>query len=77
MSYDNTNSGALFRNKRKDKPNHPDYTGRIDADGKEFWVSSWIKTSKAGEKFMSIALTPVDEEKPAVNTDELDGDIPF
>lgn len=72
--FDNTNSGALFKNKKRTNDKQPDYTGRVNADGKDFWVSAWIKTSKAGEKFMSMALTPVDAP---INTDGIDDDIPF
>ena len=28
--YDNTNSGTFFVNDRKEKPNHPDYSGKIN-----------------------------------------------
>lgn len=60
-NYDNTNRGALFPNKRKTKANHPDYTGKIDINGTEHWVSGWLKTSKSGMQFVSISLgDPID-----------------
>ncbi len=35
MTYDNTNSGVLFRNeKQTDK--QPDYRGKVDIDGTEY-----------------------------------------
>ena len=78
MSYDNTNSGALFRNESKNKPNQPDYNGRLNADGKEYWVAAWVKTAKSGKKFMSIALTEVEEQQPAAPSDfDVDEDMPF
>ena len=55
--YDNTNSGALFKNndKREGKKD-PDYKGSVNVEGTEYWVSSWINTSKAGDKYMSLKL---------------------
>jgi hypothetical protein len=35
----NTNSGALFRNDKKQGPSHPDYRGDVTIDGQKFWVS--------------------------------------
>ncbi len=65
MAYDNKNSGMLARNERKQQPNHPDYTGTLDVDGKQFWLSAWIKeggpqSKMAGKKFFSIAVKPKD-----------------
>lgn len=86
--YDNTNSGALFKNDRKEKPNHPDYKGSLDVEGAQFWVSAWIKEGKKG-RFMSLALTPKEEQKPAprqaqkpagrapTSFDDMPDDIPF
>lgn len=60
MSYDNTNTGALFTNDRKTNDRQPGFTGKVDVEGKEYWLSAWAKKTKAGKPFMSLALTPVD-----------------
>jgi uncharacterized protein (DUF736 family) len=73
--FDNTNSGALFKNDKKTKESQPDYKGNINVDGTEYWISAWIKTSRAGQKFMSLALTPKDERPVSTVVD--DSDIPF
>lgn len=69
MEYDNTNRGVLFKNDRKNTDRHPDYTGNINFDGTECWLSAWIKTSKAGKKFMSLAVTP---KEPNIQNDDDD-----
>lgn len=56
MSYDDTNSGVLFKNDRKERDNQPDYTGKINVDGKELRLAAWIKQGKKG-KFMSIRVS--------------------
>lgn len=88
MSYDNTNSGVLFKNDRKEKDSHPDYKGSVNVDGVEFWLSAWIKDGQKG-KFMSLALKPKEEaaaapaprqahpaRRPAPRQDDMD-DVPF
>jgi len=69
MAYDNTNSGALFKNKKKASENHPDYRGTINVNGKDFWISSWLKTSKAGEKYMSLSVQPKEEQNREAKSD--------
>lgn len=65
------NSGALFRNTRKDGPNHPDYGGNATIGGIEYWVSGWVKQGKSG-KFMSFSFRP--KAQPVANEDE---QVPF
>lgn len=86
--YDNTNSGLLAKNKRKEKDTHPDYSGQINVEGVEYWLSGWLKTGKetsklAGEKFFSLSLRRKDEQRAPAPTptppprDEFNDDIPF
>jgi uncharacterized protein (DUF736 family) len=55
MEY-NTNRGSLFKNDRKDDAKFPDYKGRLNVDGVEYWLSAWLKLSKDGQKFMSLSI---------------------
>ena len=84
QQYDNTNRGALFRNNRKEQDSHPDHTGSINVDGKDYYLNAWIKTSKSGDKFFSLSIKPKDTNGQG-NTPTpiapagggLDDDIPF
>lgn len=65
MSYDNTNSGLLAKNDKQGNENRPDYRGSINVDGREYWLSAWIKTGRdgtklAGQKYMSLSVQPKD-----------------
>lgn len=81
------NSGAMFVNDKKESDTHPDRKGSAMIDGKEYWVSGWINTSKAGTKYMSLKFNAKDElqNKAIAETKKLlqpdavdfDEDIPF
>jgi hypothetical protein len=58
--YDN--SGILFVNDRKEKPEHADRNGSATVDGKEYWVSGWIKQGAKGQ-FLSLSFKPKEEKK--------------
>ncbi len=79
-SYDNTNRGVLFKNDRKETDNHPDYTGKLNVAGTEYWMSAWIKSGKSG-KFLSLSVKEKDRTGPRTNTtsarEEMDDEVPF
>jgi uncharacterized protein (DUF736 family) len=81
--YDNTNSGALFKNDDKQTDKHPDYRGQINVGGTEYWLSAWVKTSKKGNKFMSLSVQPKEQRRRESPPDfdnrveDLDDDLPF
>jgi hypothetical protein len=78
-TYDNTNRGALFNNKeRKEKDTDADYSGTINVAGKDYWLNGWLKTSKAGAKFMSLSVKPKNAETPKQSTKpDFDDAVPF
>ena len=86
--YDNTNRGALFINNRRTTDKHPNMTGSINVDGREYWISGWTKfKSSSGEKFLSLSVTPKEQqtqrgEPTGSAVDGMDrmpgdGDVPF
>ncbi len=91
--YDNTNTGLLSKNPRKEKETHADYKGSINVDGQEYWLSAWIKSGRegtklAGQKYLSLSVEPKEDRprtaaparaaRPAPVADSIgDDDIPF
>lgn len=72
------NSGALFKNDRKTKSKHPDYTGSAVVDGVEYWLAGWKRTSKSGKAYLSLALTVKEDAEDSEAEDSEDAeDIPF
>jgi hypothetical protein len=63
--WDNRNTGALFHNENKADEKDRDYNGSLDVEGVEYWVSGFVRTSKAGKKFLSLKVKPKQEPKPA------------
>lgn len=82
MDYDNTNRGALFRNDEKD-PNDDkdrDYSGSLNVDGTDYWISGYVRTSKSGKKYLSLSVKPKQDKPPASNksrADDFEDAVPF
>ena len=84
--YDDTNKGVLFFNDRKSKSTDRDLSGNVTVQCScgqktDYWLSSWInkKETVTKGKYLSLSLTPKDEERPqtADFDDDLDDDVPF
>jgi hypothetical protein len=77
----NDNRGSISKNKRKEQDKHPDYRGSATIEGKQYWISAWIK-QKDGESFLSMnyqvkeeqASKPQQAKSKSSNDDD---DMPF
>lgn len=68
MAYEQRdNSGALFRNEKKETAKHPDRTGSATIGGVAYWVSGWNEESAEGKKYVSLKFKPKDEQKGSTN----------
>ena len=85
MADNKENTGAIFKNKNKTAKNHPDYSGVVNANGKEMDIALWLRESKSGIKYFSVMLTEpfgkdyssvINEQDPAPLTPQKD-DLPF
>lgn len=66
--YDPTNRGALFSNRdKKTSENFPDYGGSLNVEGREYFISAWLKDGPKG-KFMSLSVKPKEAAAPAPRT---------
>lgn len=78
--YDNNNTGALFKNKRREHDKQPEYTGNCEVNNVDYWISAWVRESKSGEKFFSISFTPKEQKSNVVQPapqEDVNSEIPF
>ncbi len=75
MNFDNTNSGALFKNDKGGNERRPDYRGTLNVNGVEYDLSAWLKTSKKGDKYMSLSVQPkrTSDRRPENRPTDVDG----
>ena len=67
MAFDNTNRGILSKNQNKTADNHPEYSGSINVDGTDYWLSAWIKeSSKDGRSSLACRLSLKTVQKPSL-----------
>jgi hypothetical protein len=87
--FDNTNRGSIWKNERKTKDTHPDFTGSMNIEGREYFVDGWRRKEGAGPKApaMTLRVKAKDAQpgghpdrfrnEPAGSAARLDDDIPF
>ena len=80
--HDNTNRGTLFRDENRRNDRSPEYTGTINVAGKDYRLSAWIKESKTGKKYFSLAISSPQlkkKEEPVqpFEADMIDEELPF
>lgn len=56
--------GSLFKNTKKRNEADKDYNGSVTIDGREYWLSGWIKQPKDSTKkaFISLKFEPKKEQ---------------
>ena len=59
VNQDKDNSGVLFRNEKKQTDKQPDYTGTVTVMSEKWRLAGWIKKSKAGQTYLSLAVSPL------------------
>jgi hypothetical protein len=65
----NKNGGALFKNDKKLTEQHPDYTGTLTIEGKDYYLSAWVNESaRTGQKYFAIKATPKVPATPTAAT---------
>jgi hypothetical protein len=85
MEYDNTNRGSIWKNDKKETDKHPDFTGSMNVEGVEYWVSAWKRKEAASPNApaLSFSVKPKEQQQPGPNSQSMrgddfrDDDIPF
>jgi hypothetical protein len=55
--FDNSNRGAIWKNKKKDAPTYADFTGSINVDGHDYWLNGWLRAPDASPESPSMRFT--------------------
>lgn len=78
MTYDNTNQGAIWPNKKADKPTSPKWTGKLDVEGVIYWISAWAgDKEKPGSPSLKFAIQRAEPKQEVKQEAISDDDIPF
>ena len=86
MTYSNTNRGSIWKNDRKEKDTQPDFTGTLDVEGRQFWVSAWKRKpdDSPSSPALKFSIKPKEQEQQAPQAKQPDpadngfeDDIPF
>lgn len=82
QEYDNNNRGSIWKNDKKETEKHPDFTGSLNVNGVDFWVSAWKRRADQNEKApaLSFSIKAKDDTAPvkaSTHISDIDDDVPF
>ena len=55
--YDDRNRGAIWKNEKKESDKHPDFTGSLNVDGHDYWVSAWKRKEGSGPNTPALSFS--------------------
>ena len=64
--YDETNRGSIWKNDKKETEKHPDYTGSLNVDGVDYWVSAWRRKEGDNPKAPALRFAVKRKDAPPV-----------
>lgn len=67
--YSNENRGSIWKNDKKTTDNHPDFTGSLNVNGVDYWVSAWKRKEGANPKAPALSFTvkPKEEQQQSIS----------
>jgi hypothetical protein len=86
QEFSNINRGSVWRNEKKEADTHPDFTGSINIEGVEYWLSGWKRKEGANPKSPALSLSfkrkdvqqkAAPNAEPKGDFDDFEDDIPF
>jgi hypothetical protein len=85
--YDDKNRGSIWKNEKKTTDKHPDFTGSLNVDGKDYWVSAWRRKEGASDRAPALSFSvkpkdgkPMDAQPGQVRTqtgNDMNDEIPW
>jgi hypothetical protein len=82
MTFDDTNTFSLNKNDKQGNERRPDYKGKVNIEGRIFWLSGWIRQGANGS-FISGPIELAEDKyqsQPAgvgAGSASADDDVPF
>ena len=57
-------TGVLFRVSKKKSERSPDYTGNVVIGGEKYRLAGWLKMSRKGDEYLSLAVSEEEGKVP-------------
>ena len=65
--YDDNNRGQIWPNDKEGNEKRPDFTGSLNVEGVEYWVSGWKRKEGANPKSPSLSFSIQKKEEKHSN----------